>query len=150
MDPLLDADPDGRIPFHRQDNVEAAAVRNEDFGFLGRLDQEGNDLGSNDVGELLPGQIWVDRRDREHVAYYQGADGRWRPTHLKRGDHVIAGGMPMVVVGPGSGRTTFLGYYAPWFGDMVLPIDVMHVSDRVPADASELAMPVIPEEEVAP
>lgn len=135
-----DPDPTGRIPHWQQDIHDAAALRGEDDYLTDRIDQDG--LPTEDPSGLL-----VDRRDREHVAYYQTAEGAWKPLLLKRGDHVICAGLPLVVVGPGSHRTVFSGMYAPWLGDnFVLPIEASYITDRAPADPTEDPMPIIPDE----
>lgn len=151
MDRFTDADPNERIPFWRTFNVEGATVRGEDDDLLKRIDLDGNELPDGEVGQPPgPGAVYIDRRDREHVCYYQDSQGRWKPTHLKRGDHVIAGGLPLEVIGPAGGREVFFGYYNAWFGDERLPIEVKYVYDRAPLDPNEPAMPVIPAEEPAP
>lgn len=147
MDRLTDADPDNRVEYWRQENVESQTIHGVDDILDARIDAEGRDIDPSDTD--TPG-IYVDRRDREHVCYYQTADGRWLPTPLKRDDHVTACGLPLVVIGPGSTRTVFLGYYAPWFGDMRLPVEVAYIEDRAPLDPAEPPMPVIPTPEVTP
>jgi hypothetical protein len=145
MDPVTDADPDGtRIPYWKQEHFDAAADRNEDWAWKGRIDEEGNDLGDGDLEE---GQLYVDHRNRPHVAYYQDSQGKWKPMLLKTGDQVIAAGMPMVVVCAGSGRNIFYGYNASWFGDICLPIDVQYITERIPVTPGEQDMPLTPPEE---
>jgi hypothetical protein len=88
----------------------------------------------------------LDRRNREHVAMYKDPQsGEWLPTLLKRDDDVMAGGVPLRVVGPGRDRRQFLGFYNEWFGpDFLFPIDASAVTERAPADPSEQDMPIIP------
>jgi hypothetical protein len=143
MDRLTDADPDNRVPYWRQDLYDGATVRNEDDDLQERIDQDGNPTAD-------PSGLLVDRKDREYVAYYQDSQGRWKPTLLKRGDHVICGGLPLVVIGPARDRRFFNGYYYPWFGDSVIPIEALYVYERAPEDPNETPMPIIPIEEPPP
>lgn len=138
MDRLTDADPDNRIPYWRQDLLEGATERGEDDDLNDRIDAQGNVTTD-------PSGILVDRKDRQHVAYYQDSSGKWLPTALKRGDHVNCAGLPLVVVGPARGRTYFSGYYAPWFGDAIIPIEAAYTYERAPEDPQETPMPIIPE-----
>jgi hypothetical protein len=144
MDRFSDADPDERVEFWRTYNLEGATVRGEDDDLTRRIDEDGRDIDPSDT--TTPG-IYVDRRDREHVAYYQAPDGRWLPSRLKRGDDVICCGLPMRVICPGGDRSVFMGYYAPWFGDDRLPVEVQWVTERAPLDPQEEPMPVIPTDE---
>jgi hypothetical protein len=138
----LDADVDQeRVEFWRVDQVAAARTRGED----------------DDLTEQVNAQF-IDRRDRAVVAYYwdpeaeSGQDpelgeiikGAWRPSHLKRDDDVICGGIPLRVVGPARDRGFFLGLYPPWFGDSVMACEALSITDRAPANAGEPPMPVIP------
>jgi hypothetical protein len=145
MDRLTDADPDGRMAYWRQYNVEGASVRGEDDDLMARIDAEGHDIDLSDT--TTPG-IFVDRRDREHVAYYQDADGTWQPMRLKRDDDVVCCGMPMRVLGPCSGRGNFYGYYHAWFGEERIPLEAAWITERAPADPADLPdMPIIPDAE---
>jgi hypothetical protein len=138
MDRLTDADPDNRVPYWRDDLVAGAAERGEDDDLTDRIDANGDPTTD-------PSGFLVDRKDREHVTYYQDAQGRWKPTALKRGDHVICAGLPLIVVGPARGRGYFSGYYAPWFGDAIIPIESAYVYERAPEDTNETPMPIVPE-----
>ncbi len=122
MNRLTDVD-DARVAYWRQDNHDAAAVRGED-------------------DDLDP----LDRRDRSVVVYYKDQNNADQPSALKRGDDVEWCGIQIRVVGPARDRNFFLGYYDPWFGDMILPCsDVQYVTDRAPQDTNETPMPVVPE-----
>ena len=140
MERMTDADPDDRVAYWRADNVTCADT--EDTDLTDRIDE---------VGEPTtdPSGLMVDRRDREHVAYYL-RDGAWKPTALKRGDHVVCAQLPLIVIGPARGRDYFLGYYEPWFGDLVIPIEAFYIDERAPEDVNETPMPIIPEPEVTP
>lgn len=140
-----DVDPNNRMPYWRQYNVEGASLRGEDDDLMLRIDADGNDIDPSDT--TTPG-IYVDRRDREHVAYYQDSEGRWKPLRVKRGDDIICAGMPMRVLGPAGGRTYFFGFYAAWFGEERLPIDAAYITERAPVDPGDLPdMPITEEPE---
>lgn len=115
MDRINDAEADPeRVAFHRADQVAGA------------------DAGQDD--DLDP----LDRRNREHVAYYQDANGNWVPCPLKRNDDVlVAGCIPVRVIGPQRDRGFFFGYYAPWFGDSLFSCSFDYISHRAPADPNE-------------
>lgn len=136
MERLTDADPDNRVAYWRAHGHASASTEDNDLNE--RIDVDGRP--TEDENGIL-----VDRRDREHVAYYQDAEGRWKPCALKIGDDVICGGLPLRVVGPARDRRFFTGYYAPWFGDSTLPIEALYVYERAPLDDQETPMPIIPE-----
>lgn len=135
MDRLNDADPNGSMGPIMQTLRDNAPTWDADLNE--RIDAEGNP--TTDTSGLL-----VDRCDRSVVAYYQDAQGRWKPSALKAGDDVICAGMPLRVAGPARGRGYFSGYYEPWFGDAVVPIEAAYVTERAPADSGETPMPIIP------
>jgi hypothetical protein len=110
---------------------------------IDELRQNAVDASATEDAEKEP----LDRRDREHVAYYQDpSTSEWLPTALKRDDDVIwAGVIPSRVVGPAEGRE-WLQVYHPDLGDMVYPIHWSYVSDRAPLDTQEAPLPIGPSE----
>lgn len=85
------------------------------------------------------------RRDREEI--YAG-------SALKRGDDVQVYGVPEFifrVVCAGNSESCLIIYYPPWFGDMLIPLEIGDadaaseaVTDRAPLDSNETPMPVFP------
>jgi hypothetical protein len=124
MDRFTNVDQE-RVEYHRQvEHEQASAPTNED----------------DDLADPR------DRRNREHVAYYEDASsGEWLPMALKRDDDVVCNGLPMRVVGPARDRSYFNGYYNEWFGDMLFPIAAQYIEERAPADPNETPMPLFPQ-----
>ena len=132
-------DPDTRIPYWKADLVAGAAERGEDDDLTDRIDQDG-------WPTTDPSGILADRRDRTVLSYYQHADGRWLPSLIKEGDDISWYGLPLRVVGAARQRNCVSCYYAPWFSDAIIPVDISteSVLDRAPLDPNETPMPVIP------
>lgn len=120
-------------------DAHAAAAATEDDDLNDRVDAQGNPT-------LDPSGILIDRRDRPEVCYYQDANGRWKPTDLKRGDHVMyAGQLPVRVIGPERGREYFCGYWPEGnMGNGLLQLPVSGVTDRAPLDENATPMPLYP------
>lgn len=138
MDRLLasDVDPNGRIAYWLAYNTDGSNA-GEDDDLTDRIDETG-------ALTTDPNGIALDHRNRPVIAYYQDANGLWKPANIKQGDHVICLGMPMEVSGAASGRGTFFGYYDSWFGDMQIPLDISWITERAPLDPNETPMPIIP------
>ena len=67
----------------------------------------------------------LDRRDREEVV---------AGTYIKRDDDILlAGCIPVRVVGPGSGRLVLLAMNRDWFGDEALGFEI------TPGDITDIA-----------
>lgn len=136
MERIPDID-EALVEAHRQARLADTANGGDD-DLNARIDENGFDTA--DESGLL-----VDRKDREHVAYYQKPDGSWHPTLLKENDDVMIGGaFPVRVIGAARNRSFFAAHYPPFFGNDVVPINVEGVTDRAPADPNEPPMPVIP------
>lgn len=118
-------------------HAAALPPRSEDDDLTDRIDASG-------AATTDPSGILADRRDRTVTAYYEQSSGLWKPTLLKPNDDADCGGWYVRVVGPARDRAFFLGYYGPWFGDMLIPIEARYLYDRAPADANETAMPIVP------
>lgn len=84
----------------------------------------------------------LDRRDREDVI---------AGTYLKRDDDILlAGSIPVRIVGPGSGRLVLIAMNEDWFGDEALGFEITpgDVTDRAPVDPEETPMPIAPQPEM--
>jgi len=141
MERLTEADLEGNVDRLVTELIEGSPVADADMPE--RIDAEGN-ITTDESG------IFVDHCDRQVVSYYQDRQGRWKPTALKVGDDVICAGIPLRVVAPARGRGYFSGYYSPWFGETLVPIEARYVTERAPLDPNETPMPIIPDEEVTP
>lgn len=87
--------------------------------------------------------IFVDRRIRANVAYFQAPDGSWQPTVLKQYDHVMLLGIaPVVVAMPARGRGCFLAYAPEYYGQQLVTLEWQSITDRAPADENEAPMPI--------
>lgn len=119
--------------------AEVAKAPIEDDDLTDRVDEQGNPT-------LDPNGILIDRRDRPEVCYYLDANGRWKPTDLKRGDHVMFAQMlPVRVIGPARGRGFFLAYWPEGnMGGGLLTLPVENISDRAPLDENATPMPLFP------
>jgi hypothetical protein len=119
----------------------AAASGGEDDYLTDRIDASG--MPTEDPSGLL-----VDRRTREHVAYYQDESDAWHPTPLKRNDDILCdGGIPMRVVGPARTRGNIM-CWCKWDDvgiDEAFIILLSMIVDRAPLDPNETPMPLIPE-----
>lgn len=125
---------------HRLDRYNDAENGGDD-DLPGRIDENG--LDTEDESGLL-----VDRKNREHVAYYQKADGSWHPSALKVGDDVmICDAFTVRVIGPGRLRWYFAAYKPEWFGEDIIPIELQAITDRAPRDPGETPWPIVPVEE---
>jgi hypothetical protein len=113
---------------------QSADAATQDVDLTLRIDAQGRP--TEDADGIL-----CDRRDREHVCYFEH-EGRWLPTVLKRGDHVMLSGMPLRVIGPARHREFFLGYWPEEFGDSLLTIMSTGINDRAPQDPAEVPLPI--------
>lgn len=132
------------------DEAEIERVRQE------RLADTANG-GDDDLNERIdangfptsdPSGILVDRKDREHIAYYQAADGSFQPYALKENDDVEVGGAFNVrIVGPGRERHYVACVWPEGLGTYeVIPIEASAFTARAPADSSETPWPIRPDE----
>lgn len=101
-----------------------------------KIDAQGFDT-QNPLG------IFVDRRIRANVAYFQAPNGSWQPTVLKQYDHVMLLGIaPVVVAMPARGRQCFLAYAPEYYGQQLVTLEWQSITDRAPVNEAEQPMPI--------
>jgi hypothetical protein len=120
MERLTDADPDGRAAYWRTYYEEGSSVRHEDDD----LDPE------HRCDRLLNTSLSAAQR-----VVVAGAT-------IKPGDHVICAGLPLEVICPARNSLFFYGYYAPWFGDMPVPIDGSYLTEVARLDPADENTPI--------
>ncbi|HMJ10200.1 MAG TPA: hypothetical protein VK524_02285 [Polyangiaceae bacterium] len=127
------------------DNERAASLAGSNAGEDEDLDAR---IDTSGMATTDPSGLLVDRRTREHVAYYEDESGAWLPSPLKQNDDVLCdGGIPMRIIGPGRGRD-WIYAWCKWDDVSIneaFTINLTMIVDRAPADPNETPMPLIPE-----